>query len=593
MADIVGGSVVWNLDVDTGKLSAGLVSAKQRVREFADDSQSRFSKMASSIQTSMKNAEGASQAFLGSLALVKVGITGAVGLGLKVAGELETMQVALETVTGSSEQAAKAMETIKQTAKDSPFFETKTLAEFTQLMAASGQSIDEAVASGIRFGDVAAAFGKGNYEMSRMGNTLSQVIGKGRADIIDFRELVNAGWVSVRTDTAEAMGVTIAQFEEMVSAGEVGYDQIAKAAEKFAGSAENQSNTLSATWQRLKESFSTTLADVVVDTGIFDAAKDAMNGLITSIESIDQETLNNFMTSLKENLPIIAGIIIGGVTPAIVGMVTAFAPLIPFIAIGAALGAVVKLIVDSLGGWEEAQKKLTGAVDIFINAYNTYLKPSIDSLWKVIKDELLPALSDLWTAISPVLTPVLKLLATIIGGIVIGALWLIINTLKLVIQWVTDNVKKFTDMVNFFRGLPQAISNALSGVKNAITQPFTDAWNSVKNIANNIKGELDKINPFHRNSPSLVDNVKAGVSEIIGEYRSLKNITMPSLSGLAPSLEYQPAFSSVGTDFGTETSYGRGNQYITFEEVNVNDQADIDSITRELGFMSSITPGVT
>jgi hypothetical protein len=161
------------------------------------------------------------------------------------------------------------------------------------------------------------------------------------------------------------------------------------------------------------------------------------------------------------------------------------------------------------------------------------------------------------------------------------------------VQWIKLQVDNFVILVNFFKGLPASISSALSGVKDAITKPFTDAWNSVKGIAENIKNSLDKINPYHRESPSLVDNVRSGVSDIMGEYSSLKNITLPSLSGLSPSLAYQPAFTTLGPEMQSQSaSASNGNQYITFEEVNVNDQADIDSITRELGYMTMIAPGM-
>src|SRR5690606_17107251 len=157
-------AIKYDLDLDDKGFSSKLSKASDEVKGFSGQ---------------LKAAEGASMAFAGALVGIGTAVVGALGMGLKVAGELETLEIALTTVTGSTEDAREAMEKIKQTAIESPFFETSTLAQFVQVMAAAGQEIDEAVASGIGFGDVVAAFGKGNFELMRMGNTLSQVIGKG------------------------------------------------------------------------------------------------------------------------------------------------------------------------------------------------------------------------------------------------------------------------------------------------------------------------------------------------------------------------------------------------------------------------------
>ena len=178
MPNEVGGSVVWNLDVEKGKLSEGLRSARSEVEKTADFGEKRFSSMAKSMTNSMKLAENGSKMFATGLLAVGASLGSVLGLGLKTAGEFETLQTALETVTGSSDLASKAMETIKKTAKDSPFFEVGTLAQFVQLMAASGQKIDDAIASGIKFGDVTAAFGKGNFEYKDTLSEYSLSVGK-------------------------------------------------------------------------------------------------------------------------------------------------------------------------------------------------------------------------------------------------------------------------------------------------------------------------------------------------------------------------------------------------------------------------------
>lgn len=497
------------------------------ILRLKDEASKEAEKAAKSISRSLEKAQRGSQLFAGALSAVSGAIVAAGAVGVNYAGELESLTIAMSTVTGSIEEAEEAMKVIKRTAQESPFFETTTLARFVQLMAAAGQETKTAVDTGIAFGDVMAAFGKGNAELSRMGNTISQVIGKGRADVVDFKELVNAGWVSVRKDVAEAMEVTMAEFEEMVSAGEIGYDQIREAANKFTGSADAQSKTFQALTQRMSESFQTLLADLVVDYGIFDGLKNAMNELVSWVDS-NQDTIKQFLDNtikwLIDNLPLLIGIIAGGLTPALVGLAGSFAaamiPLLPFIAAGALLGVTAGVIIEQLGGWQEAQRKVIEVINVLVGVYNAHLQPALNELWNIIKNKLIPELKKLWDNISPILIPALKLLAQVLGVTVVAGL-------KIVIQFLTDTINRVSTAIGWFNDFVDTIKSIPGSIRAALEE--------AKNL-------LNKLNPFHRESPSLVDNVISGIDKIKKEYKSLANINLPSINS-----QLAPAFTGNGS----------------------------------------------
>lgn len=321
-----------------------------------DEASAAVEKATSNIAKSFDKAKGASALFIGGLAAAGAAVAGLTLVGANYAGQMESLEAALTTVAGSAEAAHSAMATIVQTAKDSPFFDTATLAQFVQTMTAAGLKINDAVKSGLKFGDVMAAFGKGNAELTRLGNTLSQVMGKGKADIVDFKELVNSGWTSVRRDVSEAMGISIDKFDDMVSAGLIGYDQIAAAAGKFAGAADRQSNTWGAILQRMQESFQSFLGKLVVDTGIFDKLKEAINGVITFMDEHGDEMaafVKDAMQWAIDNWPIVIGIIVGGMIPTLYALAGAFVAntiaLLPFMAIAMAVAYVAKYIIDNWG----------------------------------------------------------------------------------------------------------------------------------------------------------------------------------------------------------------------------------------------------
>ncbi len=608
MSDLVGGSIVWNLDVNKQKFSAGISSAKTEVGKFTDDAEKKFQSMSTSVTGSLNKAEQASKIFATGLLTVGTSIGAAVGLGIKTAAEFETLTTALQTVTGSSEQAAEAMKTIKQVAKDSPFFEVGTLAQFTQLMAASGQSIDEAVASGIKFGDVAAAFGKSNAEMSRMGNTLSQVIGKGKADIVDFKELVNAGWVSVRKDTAASMGVTMAQFEAMVTAGEVGYDQITKAAEKFTGAAENQSKSFSALMARLKETISTTFAELVIDTGIFDIAKNAVNQLIAVLDSIDTKQIAEVLKTLVDYLPVIAGTITGALIPAfyawgiamipvITGLLASALALAPWIIAGALIGLAIKLLIDNWASLTLAWETGTAIVSNSISV----MKDWVLVKWQEIQTAFWNAVNFIKNALT-VLAQVLTIIINPWGAVVS----------YMVKNW--DTIKlKFQEGVNFIRDIFGQIVSFLAGKVSEfaswgsrIAGSFVDAFkerlytivDGIRDVFNKAKALIQgnsppKEGPF-RNidvwgfnvGSAWVDGMKSALSGLNSSLQS--SLDVNKFNNL--NINNIPTSDTGSTGVAGTTTNTTNSNPITVNIGQVNDVNDLDLLNREIGFRLGVTP---
>ncbi len=324
-----------------------------------------------------KGVGSAATKLTGGLLALGAATAGLSIVGANYTGDLESMTIALTTFTKDTKKAEQAMAVIKKTAQDSPFFDTRTLAEFTQRMAGAGQEINKAVSSALRFGDVAAAFGRGNEELNRMGNTIAQVIGKGRADIIDFRELVNSGWTSVQRDVAEAMGVSMSAFQDMVSEGKVGYDDILRAAEKYNGAAERQSNTWNALKQRMTEAFQSQLSQILTTSGAFDALKEGMKQVIPLIEQFggwisgtavpalkdffsQRENVIGFLTALSVLLGIIA-----------IQVVLATWPVIALTAALVALGLVVAQLVKL---WDSDWAGIRTTVLNAFNAINAYIE---------------------------------------------------------------------------------------------------------------------------------------------------------------------------------------------------------------------------
>lgn len=217
------------------------------------------------------------------------------------------------------------------------------------------------------------------------------------------------------------------------------------------------------------------------------------------------------MKALKETLeaispwfPVIAGAIIGGLVPAFVALGAsiwaALAPLLPFIAAGAALGLGVKLLMDQFGGLDGIMKKLQPVIQVMTELWKTYLQPALMEIWKVFQERLLPALKNLWEQISPILIPVLKTLGIILGAVIFAQIMIFVNALRLgigwlsnIINWVASAIGWLKDFIGTVGRIAGQIGSALAGVYNAIVTPFEKAFNFIKDIPGKIAGAIGNV----------------------------------------------------------------------------------------------------
>jgi hypothetical protein len=346
---------------------------------------------------------------------------------------------------------------------------------------------------------------------------------------------------------------------------------------EFGGSARNAAQTFAGSMAQLGN----VLDDVmeVIGSVVVDALDPLIGAIQTWIyeaggaEAIGQKLVAGF-EALKPYFPLIAGAIIGGLIPAFVALGAAIwgalAPLLPFIAAGAAIGLVVKLIVDKLGGWDATMQKMQPVIDWFkqaweqiVNIWNQYLLPALKMLWNEFETKLLPALQKLWAEHGPEIIKVLEFLAIFMGvnmlvaiGILIGALYVLINVLSAVVNavtWVGSEIKRQWQMMSdawtgtvtgiqisinmlvaFFNALPQNIGFAIGAVTRwFIMLPFV-----VAGMVNDINAWLNTLPGRAYNAlASMVNTISAWFNTLPGRAQA----TGQSLvSGFIMSLNMLP-----------------------------------------------------
>lgn len=579
MAQTSGGSVVWELDLDKSKLSSGLNTAKGEVTSLGKE----MDTTASSISSSFDKAKGASVAFGVAVAGIGAGIiafgisslnafkesenaiaqTGAVlastgGVAGVTAEHITKLAAALQKTSNFSDEAVRSSSNL--------------LLTFTKIGSVNFDEAQQAVV------DMSTAMGSDLQTASiQVGKALNDpILGinalrKVGVHFTDEQKAVIASLVETGK-TAEAQKLILAELS--IEFG----GSAAAAAKTFAGQVKEAKDTFNDFQELLGKAIAERLTPLVT---AFNDWLESMGGPAGLMEHLT----NDVLPKLQAALPIIIGFIIGGLVPSFVALGLSILPLIPFIAIGTAIGAVVALLIQAFGGWEVVTKSLTAVWTSLVSIFTTFVQPALDRLKTALTSELSPALQKLWDLISPLLIPVLQLVAQIIGIVVIGALRLFIEILIVVVQNITKVITTITDLIGWFKAIPGLITGALAGVGEAILKPFRDAFDSVKNIFNDIKNKMAEISPFHRSSPSLIDNVIRGVGIIKDQFNSLDSIQFPQLA--APLLSTAP--SSVLTTHETSTDTPSG-VVVNMGDVTVQDQSDIGAIGREIGYRISLQP---
>lgn len=137
------------------------------------------------------------------------------------------------------------------------------------------------------------------------------------------------------------------------------------------------------------------------------------------------------------------------------------------------------------GLWENVKGVISGAIDFLKNVFFNFTPLGlIIQHWQTITGFF----SNLWATVT---------------GIISGA----VGTIKSVLLGIKSAIDS---VIGFFQGLWDRIAGIVSGIVGTI-----------RNAAETAKGWLQSLNPFHRSSPSLVDQVTAGTKVIAAKYAQL------------------------------------------------------------------------
>jgi tape measure domain-containing protein len=256
---------------NVGDVVAKIKADATGFRKGLDEAQGMAQKFGGNMQ---KSADAISNAFGGVIKTIGK-VTAALGVSFTALGagivtnasRVEQMKISLETLTGSAEEAERVFSNVSEFAAKKPF-DLQGLVDVNNQLIAAGFNSDQALTDIGMMGDVLAGLGKGQDDLSMLVLNLQQIQATGRASTMDIRQFAMRG-IPIYDALAEVTGKSVAEVQEMITAGKIGLPEVEKALAgmtgeggKFYKMMEKQSGTFEGKMSNLKDTIGMTLADI-------------------------------------------------------------------------------------------------------------------------------------------------------------------------------------------------------------------------------------------------------------------------------------------------------------------------------------------
>lgn len=431
MAETVGGSVIWNLDVDPSKFETGLRSAKNKAEDFgAAVNKIDFKGIGASAGNTFSGIADSIANVAQKIAILTVGSGGLGAVFLKSAADLQQTSKSFEVLTGNVQVANDLFAKLAGYANNTPF-EFPDIAKAGQILLGFGISSDKVFGDIQMLGDIAAATGA---DFTSLALVFGQVNATGRLMGQDALQLIN-NKIPVTSILAKKLGVSVQEVKRQMEAGTISADLFNAALKEqtqaggfaFRGT-EILAQSLNGRLSTLKDTvleFGRNLLGVKVDPklglviepgGIFDRISNMIPKIIEKLKEIGPA----FQTGFKwiiDNGETIKGIV-AGIATAFIGfkILGIVAPLIgTFMAALAGGASIAGAALAVLGG----PITLIGIAIVALLAGLAFLQVKFDIFGKAAKF-LEPVLniikgvfSDLWTSVKDLASVIGKELAPV------------------------------------------------------------------------------------------------------------------------------------------------------------------------------------
>lgn len=377
----------------------------------------------------------------------------------------------------------------------------------------------------------------------------------------------------------QRVGVTFNAEQEktikgMVEAGDVAGAQAVMLQElqkEFGGSAKAAGMTFGGQLTILKNTFGDVME--VVGEFLVSYLQPFVDGLNIWVKALiaTGDPIAAVGNKLKEWTPyiaIISGAILMGLVPAIAaltgGFVAMMAPLIPFIAAGAAIGFLVNQLAQAMGGWGNLLRALTPAWQALVSVMQIAMgvfsaivgffrehQSAMAALTGVLIAVMIPTVIALTTAfvawgvaaVAAAAATIIAFLPLIVIGAAIGAIaYLIINNWSTLVSWwgkANDFIaQKMQQTGDWIRGVWESVRNGIASAINGVVSIAQSIPGRIAGAVGNLGSTLynagrDTIQGFINGVMSMGGALASGIKGLVernvpGPVRKVLGIGSPS-----------------------------------------------------------------
>lgn len=505
-----------------GRITVENAEANKNIDDTTKKAETAASKISRSFEKagSFLNNAGQKITSVGTVmtATLTTGIAGLVAQGIKYNAEMETFQMNLTTLLGSSDKAAKLLSDLEEMAATTPF-ETTDLISATQTMIGFGISAQDSQ----KYLEILGNIAMGDSEkLKGLSLAFAQVQSTGKLTGQDLLQMINQGFNPLYY-LSEMTGKSMATLKEEMSDGAISAEMVGDAFEyatqkgqPFYNAMENGSKTVNGRISTLKDNFNIMLGTLTESLlPIFEKVVDKLIELT--------EKFSNLSDEQKENIlkwgAIVAAIgpaliVFGKLTSGVGTVVSAIGKLSSLSSVstaingfvgacggaGAALGAVAAVVVALVGVFVFLKRHWDKVTETFKNfAENTGLAEKFEEIKSKVQPlmEKFKELGDLFE---------------VIGGALIASLQPAIATLAGVFNGVVSAIGPLMDWLG-------GLLDVLSGLGTFIKSVFTGDWQAASDALKKIWNGL--ITMFKSNIKAMTSFFKGFFEGIVGWWKGL------------------------------------------------------------------------
>lgn len=240
-------SLIVKIQGDTAGVRQALQQTEQRVNALGQ---------------AIDRAAPASLALLGAVSALGAGFLAAGAKGIQLAAQMEQSRIAFTTMLGDAHSADRFLRDLFAFAARTPF-EIEGLQQASRQLLAFGFQAEQIIPTMTAIGDAIAALGGGEFEIERLTRALGQMQAKGKVAAQEMMQIAELG-IPAWEMLAQKLGVSIPEAMKRVEQGGVsaatGIEAILEGLNaRFAGSMEQQSQTLLGKWSTLKDNLTALL----------------------------------------------------------------------------------------------------------------------------------------------------------------------------------------------------------------------------------------------------------------------------------------------------------------------------------------------